>query len=291
MVDHTPTDETVIRQPAEVQDQDQIDAVLGFSVSDKPVTQQPVTLADLTRFGWAPGGYQCFSCNDCGRAFEGAKRCIRCRSCAEKLAAGPYPSDAQSSEDYQRVDGGRSLEGNQPVAPLSPQDIAEMREALRQRAATKSVFEFQQIGGQIAHKAPRLLDAIEALTAENARLTRECERHAADNPRLVLEWREEPAQARVREDALKAELAELRGQYLADFGQRYQPEMYATTDHGWYATHRAKVEAAAVAAKIAKRQAECRNCRDGFPAYVTPADWDTCPDCGKRFGAAKEVAQ
>jgi hypothetical protein len=112
---------------------------------------------------------------------------------------------------------------------------------------------------------PRLLDAIEALTAENARLKFELrtERRASQ---------------------------EMAQQYLADFGQRYQPETYASTDHGWYATHRAKVEADHSAAKVAKRQAECRNCRDGFPAYGSWPDWHICPMCKRdcRPDAAKD---
>lgn len=60
----------------------------------------------------------------------------------------------------------------------------------------------------------------------------------------------------------------------------------------WYDTQRRRVEADHAATEAAKRQAECRNCRDGRPAYVDPSDWDTCPGCGKKFGAAsKEGAQ
>ncbi len=57
----------------------------------------------------------------------------------------------------------------------------------------------------------------------------------------------------------------------------------------WYAAHRAKVEADHAAAVQAKRQAECRNCRDGFPAYGTWPDWHICPMCKRdcRPDAAK----
>lgn len=61
-------------------------------------------------------------------------------------------------------------------------------------------------------------------------------------------------------------------------------------DHDWYASHRRRVEAAHAAAKQAKREAECRNCRDGFPAYAAWPDWHICPMCGRNCDAAAKDA-
>ncbi|PWC69120.1 hypothetical protein TSH7_01360 [Azospirillum sp. TSH7] len=215
---------------------------------------------------------------------------------------------------------GRPLIGGpQPSAPISPQEIvAYLREAAGAPPGQQSPWD---------HLVWRFAaDAIEALTAENARLTSErdkalAEFRCAEQERDVFVRRVDelenigPARLLRHENAeLKAEAETLKGaiwhaiqfsrrlphdydhkrdftgetvpirrealgrlyeavghraeapvqapremleafermnadmQELSDFGQRYQPETYATTDHGWYATHRANVEAAHAAA-------------------------------------------
>lgn len=42
--------------------------------------------SELVPYGWAPGGYFCTSCNDCGEPFTGSdKRSARCQACAKEL--------------------------------------------------------------------------------------------------------------------------------------------------------------------------------------------------------------
>ena len=50
-------------------------------------TRDPETTPDLSRFGWAPGGYTGFPCRDCKQRVEWcAKRSWRCQPCAQKAA-------------------------------------------------------------------------------------------------------------------------------------------------------------------------------------------------------------
>lgn len=109
---------------------------------------------------------------------------------------------------------------------------------------------------------------IEALTAENARLTDlartvsaigdwvcAVDRDRFEDPLCPMDGRTGYVRLdqvrRIRDEARKVlgmdvgwsiEDAVQAMQELADFGQRHQPECYATTDHDWYATQRAKVE-------------------------------------------------
>lgn len=46
--------------------------------------------ADLRDYGYAPGSYRCW-CGMCAYGFDGDKRAIRCKSCAEKSARGRKP--------------------------------------------------------------------------------------------------------------------------------------------------------------------------------------------------------
>lgn len=285
MVDHTPTDGTVLRQPARI-------------LADDDMTLGPQGIAEM-------------------------------------LSGIPAAVDGQ------------------PAAPISPQEIAEMRRQFSQAANSDPHGEFVTRGVELGACVPRLLDAIGALTAKNQRLRDalnttvqeataaiddrlqpEIERLTAENARLTsenaalqhdIERYIAAASAEVAEverltdemhhirfDALHAKtclrlapapdhfeivceaLAEIKatiegeghpGQTVADIVNGCLAEIAALPHSvgdipvGWYATQRAKVEAAHVAAKIAKRQAECRNCRDGFPAYASFPNWHICPMC------------
>ncbi|MFP5513324.1 MAG: hypothetical protein ACLGJC_09610 [Alphaproteobacteria bacterium] len=222
MADHTPTDETVL-----------------------PAGGSPLPPADLTRFGWAPGNYQCVRCDDCGRVFEGAKRCFRCRPCAEKMAAGYGIGNQQSSEDYQRVDGGRSSEGNQPAAPISTVYKVECSHCHRMTAVARDTVDMIRADAieALTAKNQRLTDALnttafEACEAIDDRLKPEIDRLTAENADLRHDIERYIAAASAEAEGverLKFELRterrasqEMAQQYLADFGQRYQPETYAT---------------------------------------------------------------
>lgn len=139
-----------------------------------PTSYSTTPPADLARFGWAPGDYQCFRCDDCGRVFEGAKRCVRCRSCAEKMAAGCAIGNQQSDEGFQRVEGGRSSEGNQAPSPPTHPDDEWSIDALH--GHMEHLFgEEDEFSKASADAIGWCLERIEALTAENARLTAEAE--------------------------------------------------------------------------------------------------------------------
>lgn len=256
------------------------------------------------------------------------------------------------------ADGGEAVT---PAAPLSADELAEMRREFREAAESDAHGDFASKAIQLGGYVPRLLSALEALTAERdhlrdalnqtvqeacaaiddelkpeiARLQKDlidqrqvlsaalaqAEGLKVENERLAgalkaananhehfeREWylacdREEALKAEV--DRLTANVIDLSDQLKLEETCRIMREIEddeelrrlcargddegSPLDHDWYARHRAAVEAAHAAAKEAKREAECRNCRDGFPAYINPADWGACPDCGKRFGAAKE---
>lgn len=154
MADHDPQDETVLRN--------QIDVVAAI------FDLEPAAPTDLSGFGWAPGNYQCVRCEDCGCVFEGAKRSFRCRSCAEKLAAS-RSSDAQSGV------------AQQPAAPISAaqvtQQIVDVVNAWQRERGETSILKRPDptlAGYAAVGKIGRIVaGALEALTAENARLTSE----------------------------------------------------------------------------------------------------------------------
>ncbi|WP_147018185.1 hypothetical protein [Methylorubrum extorquens] len=72
-----------------------------------PIPDDGYSTGDLVPYSWAPGGYFCRACPDCGEGYSGDKRCRRCRACAVKALeaerakppappqAGPEPTDAQ----------------------------------------------------------------------------------------------------------------------------------------------------------------------------------------------------
>ncbi|WP_437871139.1 hypothetical protein ACSD7O_19425 [Methylorubrum extorquens] len=49
-----------------------------------PIPDDGYSTGDLVPHGWAPGGYLCRACPDCGEGYSGDKRCRRCRACAVK---------------------------------------------------------------------------------------------------------------------------------------------------------------------------------------------------------------
>lgn len=60
----------------------------------------------LVPFGWAPGGYYCAACGDCGESHSGSdKRSSRCQDCAEVLRDRPA---SQAPSLIERLEGAGS---------------------------------------------------------------------------------------------------------------------------------------------------------------------------------------
>ncbi|PWC96946.1 hypothetical protein [Azospirillum sp. TSO5] len=113
-----------------------------------------------------------------------------------------------------------------PAATISAEEIAELRPTAAEVAFGRKFA----IG---AETLARLLDAIEALTAKNQRLT------DALNTSVLGACEEIDDRLKPEIDRLTAENArltsenrDLRAQCLADFGQKYQPETYAAARDG-----------------------------------------------------------
>lgn len=115
----------------------------------------------------------------------------------------------------------------------------------------------QEVAATVIKRAEELkAGALAELTAENARLKADVidlsdQLKLEETCRIMREIEDEDELRRLcARDDREADMQE-----LANFGQQHQPETYATTDHDWYDTHRAKVEAAHAATKPAVDEA------------------------------------